>query len=342
MAQATRRRPTLRDVAVVAGVSHQTVSRVINGMPGVLEETRTRVEAAVAELGYRPHAIARSMAQGRTETLACLAPNLTDFTYASIMEGAEMIAREHGYYLLSAAVRDANDFNRLIEELIEFRRVDGVLIISPYLDDRHVRLSERVPAVLLGGCPRRDARYLVYLDNYLAARQATQHMLDLGHTAIAQVTGPWSEDCVQARDQGYRSALTAAGVTPDPDWTCTGDWTATSGHAALIALARSGRIPTAIVAQNDRMAVGIIRAARDLGLAVPEQLSVIGFDDMPLASYFDPPLTTMRQDFVALGKAGAQMLMEVLRGTDVAPMSPIRCTAELIVRSSTARIAERR
>lgn len=327
--------PTLRDVAALAGVSHQTVSRVINRRPDVTPETRSKVEAAIARLEYRPHAIARSMARGRTYTLACLAPNLTDFTYASNMEGAESVARAHGYYLLCAPFADRQQFDALIEQLVAYRRVDGLIVISPYLDGRRVDLPGDVPAVLMGGCLRDGAKHLVYLDNRGGARRAAQHLLELGHRRIAQITGPQVEDCAQQRDLGFRETLSAAGLEPDPGLTVEGDWSATSGHRLLELLLARDRGLTGIVAQNDRMAVGAIKAAHDHGMCVPDDLSVVGFDDMPLASYFDPPLTTMRQDTSAIGQACAGLLIDVLEDPTVGPRQ-VRLSADLVVRQSTA------
>lgn len=332
---------TLRDVATLAGVSHQTVSRVVNGASGVLPETRTKVEAAIEQLGYRPHAIARSMANGRTNTLACLAPNLTDFTYASNMEGAETVAREHGYYLLCASFADEDQFVSLIQELVAPRRVDGLIVISPFIEFPVRHLPADFATVLMGGCPREDVQSLVYLDNYRAAYEATQHLVDLGHRRIAQVTGPLSEDCAQERNRGYCARLIAAEIPVDPALTVAGDWSATSGHAALRELLAHTPDVTAVVAQNDRMAVGVLRAARDLGLQVPEDLSVIGFDDMPLVSYFDPPLTTMRQDTFAIGRACARLLIDTLSQPDT-DSRHVRLEASLVVRASTAPRNERR
>ena len=328
--------PTLRDVAALAGVSHQTVSRVVNRRPDVTLETRERVQTVIEQLGYRPHAIARSMARGQTYTLACLAPNLTDFTYASNMEGAESVARTHGYYLLCVPFADRQQFDAVIEQLVAYRRVDGLVVISPYLDDRRVQLPDEVPAVLMGGCQRRDARHLVYLDNRDGARYACRHLLALGHRRIAQITGPLAEDCVQERDAGFREVLRDAGIEPDPRLTLEGDWSATSGYDRFRELLTREPGLTGIVAQNDRMAVGAIHAARTMGLRVPEDISIVGFDDMPLASYFDPPLTTVRQDTFAIGRACASMLMDVLDRPSDAPWQ-VALATELVVRQSTAR-----
>jgi DNA-binding LacI/PurR family transcriptional regulator len=327
--------PTLRDVAALAGVSHQTVSRVVNRRPDVTLETRERVQTVIEQLGYRPHAIARSMARGQTYTLACLAPNLTDFTYASNMEGAESVARTHGYYLLCVPFADRQQFDAVIEQLVAYRRVDGLVVISPYLDERRVQLPDEVPAVLMGGSQRRDARHLVYLDNRDGARHACTHLLALGHTCIAQITGPLAEDCVQERDAGFREVLRDAGIEPDPRLTLEGDWSATAGYDRFRELLTREPGLTGIVAQNDRMAVGAIHAAHMMGLRVPEDMSIVGFDDMPLASYFDPPLTTVRQDTFAIGRACASMLIDVLDKPAAAPWQ-VALATELVVRQSTA------
>ena len=329
-----RTRPTLRDVALRAGLSHQTVSRVINNNERVLPETRAQVEAAIAELGYRPNAIARSMARGRSLTLACLSPNLTDYTFASIIEGAENEARQQGYFLLSSSVPDEAGFAALIEQLVPHRRVDGLLIINPYSDNRHRLLPENFPIVYIGARPRTEVVDSVGLDDADAGRQATEHLLRLGHRQIAHISGPLSEDCSQDRCAGYAAALRAAGLAPDPALQVEGDWSATSGYQALIRWQQAGRLPTAVFAQNDRMALGVLRAARELNLKVPDQVAVIGIDDMPLASYFDPPLTTLRQDMFGIGREAVRRLIDGIE-RPLAPHRHPRLPAELIVRQST-------
>lgn len=329
-----RTQPTIRDVAKLAKVSHQTVSRVINQSVEVTPETRAKVEAAITKLGYRPNAIARSMAHGRTHTLACLSPNLTDFTFASIIEGAETEARQHGYYLLSSSAPDEATFAALVEELVPHRRTDGLLVINPYADERHTRLPKNFPTVFVGARPRDEQVDSVALDDEGAAHAATRHLLQLGHRQIALISGPLAEDCTQDRITGYHAALREAGVESDQRLMREGDWSASSGYQAIRDLAQAKCLPTAVFAQNDRMAMGAMRAARDLGLSVPEQLAVIGIDDMPLASYFDPPLTTMRQDMFGIGREAARLLIRAL-GQPEAPRQHLRLPAELIVRRST-------
>src|SRR5512139_2796178 len=330
-------RLTIRDVAKHAGVSHQTVSRVINGDALVTPETRAKVEAAIAALGYQPNAIARSLAAGRTHMLACLAPNLTDYTFARIIEGAETECRQHGFFLISSSAPDEAAFAALINELVPSRRIEGLMVINPYIDQRTQHLPDTIPTVFIGGHPRAGHDVAaITLDDYGAARSAVEHLIGLVHTRIAMITGPLVEDCTQDRITGYRTSLVEAKLKTDPALIVEGDWAASSAPKATLKLMKLKQPPTAIFAQNDRMALGALRAARDLGLRVPEQLSVIGLDDMPLASYFDPPLTTMHQDMFAIGRTAAQLLVRAVEQPQVKHQQ-LRQPAELIIRQSTGK-----
>lgn len=328
-------RPTLRDVARKAGVSHQTVSRVINGSADVLPETRALVEAAVEQMGYRPNAIARSMAQGQTHTLACISPNLTDFTFASVIEGAEVEARQHKYFMLSSSASDPEAFRELVDELVGHRRVDGLIVINPYADERFEFIPKDFPLVFVGASAHEKNICSVSLDDEKVAYEATRHLIDLGHTNIALVTGPMEEDCSQDRTEGYRRALSEAGIAFDESMVIEGDWTATSGQDALLSFIEQGHVPTAVFAQNDRMAMGVLRAARDANIKVPSQLAVIGVDDMPLSSYFDPPLTTMRQDIPRIGREATRMLLDMIQ-KKATETRDLKLHAELVVRQSTS------
>jgi DNA-binding LacI/PurR family transcriptional regulator len=329
-------RPTIRDVARHAGVSHQTVSRVINGSEDVLPETRALVEAAIEEMGYRPSAIARSMARGSTHTLAIISPNLTDYTFASVIEGAEVEARQHGYFVMSASASDPKAFRELVDELVGHGRVDGLIVINPYADDRFKLMPRDFPLVFVGARSHDENICSISLDDESVAYEATRHLLSLGHTQIALVTGPMTEDCSQDRTEGYRRALSEAGIPFNQSIVFEGDWSASSGQAALVALLEQGTTPTAVFAQNDRMAMGVLRAARDANLEVPGQLSVIGVDDMPLSSYFDPPLTTMRQDMPQIGQEAIRMLMSIIQKKNVG-LQGIKFPAQLVIRQSTGK-----
>ncbi|MDX1415992.1 MAG: LacI family DNA-binding transcriptional regulator [Candidatus Promineifilaceae bacterium] len=336
----SRSKVTIRDVATYAGVSHQTVSRVINGSRAVRPATRARVEEAIAALDYRPDALAQSMARGRSGYLACLSPNLTDYTFSSIIDAAEMEARENGYYLMSASAPDAETFHHLIEDLVQSGRTEGIMVINPFADDRHNFLPKGHPVVFAGARPREEAADSVALDDVNVALNSTKHLLDLGHRYIGMITGPGGEDCTQDRTQGFLQALQQAGLDSTAP-IVEGNWLPDSGYRAFKQFCALDKRPTAIFAQNDNMAVGVLRAARDFGLLVPDQLSVIGVDDIPMAAYFAPPLTTIRQDFSAIGRQAARLLVRAVKNA-VVTKEHLLLPGEMIIRRSTAPAADAR
>ncbi len=213
------KRPTIKDVAARAGVSRQTVSRVINDKPEVSPETRARVLAVIQELGYRPSATARSMVTGHTHTLGCITPNLTDFTFASMTESAQAEARHQGYFFLTGSAPTESDVEPLLEELLR-RGVDGLLVVNPYADGRHRHLlpliEKGMAVVYLGNSSRGELVSSVRSNERECGRRATRHLLDLGHTAIATITGPSNEECTPSRLEGYSQALRQAGLAFDP------------------------------------------------------------------------------------------------------------------------------
>lgn len=333
----TRSRVTIRDVAARAGVSRQTISRVVNGSERVSTATAERVRAAILELGYQPNAIARFMARGHTETLVCLAPNLTDYTFASVIDGAEAAVRARGYYLMSSSAPDPATFASLVGELIGGGHAEGLLVINPFVDERYTHLPADVPVVLIGVCAPGNPASSVSLDDPTAGRMAMAHLLSLGHRRIATITGPLAENCAQERLGAYREMMAAHGAAVADNWVVEGNWSADAGYRALEEILAGATPPTAIFAQNDQMAVGVLRAARERQIAVPEQLSVIGIDDIPLATHFEPPLTTVHQDFAAIGRTAAQLLTQAL-ADPLAPPEHVRLAARLMVRNSTAAV----
>jgi LacI family transcriptional regulator len=331
-------RPTIKDVGARAGVSRQTVSRVINDKGEVSAETRARVLAAIEELDYRPSAVARSMVAGRTCTLGCISPNLTDYTFASIIESAQAEARRQGYFILVGSAPAEADVEPLLEEMLH-RQVDGLMVLNPYADDRYhhfLPLVEKGMAIVyLSNTPQGEPVSSVRCDDHEGGYQATRYLIDLGHTAIATLVGPDNEECTLDRLAGYRQALAQAGLDFDPALTTSGDWSAPSGYQATQRLLATGQPFSAIFAQNDRMAVGSIRALREAGRRVPDDVSVIGFDDIPLASYFDPPLTTLRQPMEESGRQAARLLIETIQNLD-RPPEQVLTHARLIERASCA------
>jgi len=335
------KRPTIRDVAQLAGVSHQTVSRVINKYDRINPETRKKVEDAIVTLKYHPSAIARSMSYGGTRTFACISPNLTDFTFASMIEGAETYAREHGYFLISATAPDESSFQKLVEELVQSRRTEGLLVINPYADKRYQYLPKDVPVVLMGARPRSEGLASVALDDVQGGYLATKHLLSLGHQQIAIISGPLEEDCVQDRIDGYKQALNEAGLPFEKKLIYSGDWSATSGQAGVEYFINKGIEFTAIFAQNDRMATGAIHFLQKIKKRIPEDISIVGFDDMPLSSYFNPSITTIRQEIPILGHNAVRLLINKNENPSE-EIQQLLFTPELVIRDSTSEFIKRR
>lgn len=329
---------TIRDVAGRAGVSHQTVSRVINKSEGVTPGTRLRVEQAIKELGYRPNEIARSMAKGHTHTLGCISPSLTNYIFASMIESAQAEARRQGFFILTGSAPTVDEVQPLLDEMLN-RRVEGLLILNPRDDDRYQHLlpliQEGLHVVYLKNSPKGELVSSVCSDDQDGSYQATRYLLELGHTSIAIITGPENEECTQARLEGYHQKLSEAGISSDGLLIAKGDWSAASGGQAIRQLLASGIPFSSVFAQNDQMAVGAIRALMDAGLRVPQDISVIGYDDIPLASYFDPPLTTVRQPMDEFGRHGAQLLIDAIQNPKYKPRQ-VRLNVQIIERDSCA------
>ena len=331
-------RVTLRDVADLAGVSHQTVSRVINNSDRVRPETRAKVVSAISELGYRPNVIARSMVWGKTHTLGCISPDLTNYVFSKIIESAQAEARRQGFFILTGSAPALDQVRPLLDELLN-RQVDGLMVLNPRDDDRFRLLEpltqKGLPIVYLKNTPGDDRVSSVTCNDQKGGYQATKYLIDLGHTSIATILGPVNEECTSDRLKGYQKALAEIQVTPDKQFLIHGDWTAQSGLEAVEKILTVRPRVSAVFAQNDRMAIGAIRGLREAGLRVPEDISVIGYDDIPLTSYFDPPLTTIRQPLDQIGKIGAQLLIDAVRHESYSPKT-VKTEPNLVERSTCA------
>ncbi|RBY77705.1 LacI family transcriptional regulator [Geodermatophilus sp. TF02-6] len=325
----------MSDVAARAGVSHQTVSRVVNGHPHVAPQTRERVERAIRELGYRPNTAARALVTGSTRTFGFVTVTINQYGPAQTLVGLEQAARSAGYSL-SVTVLDEATAEAMHDAVDRFaaQSVDAVLALATYDDAAEALhlVSTPVPLVTVqsGGAVEEPA---VGVDQVTGARLATRHLLDLGHRTVHHVAGP--ADSKEARDRiaGWQAELCAAGACA-PGYP-RGDWTPSSGYAAgreLAARRRAGEEVTAVFLANDQMALGLLAALHEEGLEAPRDVSVVGFDDLPEAPYFTPPLTTVRQDFAELGRRAVQLVLARLRGEDLRlePVPPA-----LLVRSST-------
>lgn len=328
---------TIADVARKAGVSKQTVSRVINDKPDVAPQTRERIKAIIKSMGYSPDPIARSM-KGSTHTLGCITPNLSDYNFSSIVQAAQTEASRNGFLIFTGSAPSEIDVLPLLNEMMG-RRVDGFLVINPRDDHRYRHLlpliDAKVPIVYIKNSPIEELVSAVCLDDFTGGLIATQYLVSLGHTSIVIILGPENEECSRDRLAGYRKGLSDAGLQEDQRLILQGDWSAESGKSTVKKLLDYQVSFSAIFAQNDRMALGAMRALRDKGLRIPEDVSVIGYDDLPLTAYFDPPLTTIRQPIEKFGQIGAQLLIETINKPGIEP-KVVRLDPQLVVRETCA------
>ncbi len=330
---AVRRTPGMHDVARRAGVSHQTVSRVLNGHPNVSATTRDRVLQAIAELGYRRNTAARALVTRRSETIGVVAMGTTLFGPASTSLSVEAAAREAGYYVSVASLKpgDADAMRPTFEHFMN-QAVEGVVVIAPHIGVAKAvqELAAMMPLVLAADAPKNPAFAVVSVNQRLGARQAVGHLADLGHTDIAHLAGPPEFFDAIARVRGWRQELRRRGLTPGA--LAYGDWSADSGYDVGRKML-ADRVPHAFFVGNDLMALGLIRALTEAGLSVPDDVSVVGFDDIDGSSYFLPPLTTVRQDFSRLGELCIAALFALLDGGSAPVTTPV--PTELRVRQST-------
>jgi DNA-binding LacI/PurR family transcriptional regulator len=335
-----RRPAVMSDVGRLAGVSHQTVSRVINGSPKVRPETRQRVIAAMRELGYRPNSVARALATGRTNTLGVVGFDTTLYGPASTLFGIERAAHEAGYFMIVASLKALNRTSvAYAVERLRVQGVDGILVLAPHLEAAealgHAPID--VPLVAVEAGPV-DLVPVVAVNQYAGAVSATRHLLDLGHENIWHISGP--SDWLESRERvlGWRSTLEAAGIEPPPE--LAGDWSARAGYDHGRRLSRDPSV-TAVFAGNDQMALGVLRAMHEARREVPAEVSVVGFDDVPESPYFTPPLTTVRQDFIEVGSRSLRLLVRTIEsGGRMVAGSLVE--PELIVRASTTVARSRR
>jgi DNA-binding LacI/PurR family transcriptional regulator len=331
------RRVTIQDVARRAGVSYQTVSRVLNRRPDVAPDTRQRVQQVIAELGYQPSAIARSLVSNRTRTLGLITADFSDYFFTQVIVGAEAEARRHGYYfMLGSTERNPADEPEYLRLLTE-RQVDGILFARPSTEDdnRHiVQLIHRgVPLVTTNYYVPGESLTVVDVDNVAGGRTATECLLSQGHRRIAMITGPARWKSVDQRSEGYRCALEAAGVPFDPALLEQGDWSLASGYEAMRRLL-ARKVPfTALFAHNDQMAIGAMKALREVGLRIPHDVAIVGYDDIPVAAYCDPPLTTMRQPMQQVGEVATRLLIEQIENPG-AEKQEVLLQAELVRRGT--------
>jgi DNA-binding LacI/PurR family transcriptional regulator len=329
----------MADVARLAGVSHQTVSRVLNDHPNVRPQTRENVLAAIAQLGYRPNAAARTLVTRRTRTLGVVSFDTTLYGPASMLYGIERAAA-HSYFVAVASL-PALDRRSVVGAVDRFldQGVEGIIVIAPKTSVVAAcsRIRCHVPLIAVG-CGTHAPLTSVAVDNAAGAALATRYLLELGHRTVHHIAGPASWLDAQERVQGWRSALAKAGA-PQPE-PLAGDWSAASGYRIGRQIA-AGEDITAVFCGNDHMALGLLRALSELGRRVPTDVSVVGFDDIPESAYFLPPLTTVRQDFGELGRRALDTLVELINGRPT-PRPCLRIPPHLLARASASRPGGRR
>jgi len=331
--ESRRRTAVMADVARLAGVSHQTVSRVINDSAHVRAETRARVLAAMRTLDYRPNPAARALVTGRSRTLGVVSFDTTLYGPASTLFAIEQAAHAAGYFItiVSLLAMDRASVLGAVDRL-RVQGVDGILVITPQEGAAAAvaNLPSAVPVVAVEA-GRPGSVPVVAVDQFAGAVSATQLLLDLGHRTVWHIAGPRDFLEAQQRVEGWRATLSAAGAEAPP--VLTGDWSPRSGYEIGRRLAEDPEV-TAVFVANDQMALGVLRALHERGRSIPREISIVGFDDIPEAQYFTPPLTTVRQDFGEMGRSSLRLLLDLMR-SDQAP-SRLTIAPELVVRRSTA------
>lgn len=328
----------MRDVAERAGVSTTTVSHVINKTRFVGEATRQRVLQAMEELGYQPNALARSLRRNQTFSIAVIVPDSADPFFTEVIRGIEDVSFEQEYTItLCNSDGDLNK-ERQYTDLLTRKRVDGILFFAANNQSReHIRILQkrRFPLVVVDRLVPEIEADTISIDNRMGGWMATQHLLDLGHRRIGCICGPTNILLSEDRLSGYRMALSEHNLSADENWIkIAGGYQYQAGYEAAQALLSLQIPPTAIFAFNDILAVGAINAATKMGMQVPDQLSVIGFDNLRLAPYTNPALTTIVQPKYEMGAAAMRMLLERIQNPELGPRTQVLEVA-LLVREST-------
>lgn len=342
MALKPNQAPTMRDVANRVGVSLQTVSAVINDKPGISDETRARVLEAIRLLGYRPYSIARSLRTRQTRTLALIVSDIANPSFATMASAAENYAHQFGYSLIVYNTHDDIQRESSYVRTIAQRWIDGVLFVSA--EDSMPNLAAfqaaGIPTVAIDRIPEHYTGPSVTLDNVRAGQLAAEHLSDLGHTQLSTITGPLRLRLVRERRDGFRETLQGRGIPLDEGAVVEGDWTCETGFQAMSRILNSRPQTTAVFCANDRMAIGAMCAIRGAGLHVPQDISVLGLDDIEVAAFQIPSLTTLRQSFVELGTRAVELLLEIIEARqqelDRMVVSPV-----LVERDSTGQAPAR-
>lgn len=333
---------TIKDVAARAGVAPSTVSRVLAGSSRISPETQERVREAMKELRYHPNAIARSLARRSTHTLGLIISRPVEVAFANpffaeVIRGIGAVLDQEGYHLLLAFTPDPKSERSICLGLLRGGRVDGVLLTRTFVNDRlvHDLHGEGYPFVVIGRVLDDVDVNWVNNDNVAVGAMAAEHLLEQGHRRVALVGGPLELVVSVDRREGFGQALHRAGLEPRPEYEINGGFTREGGYRAMETLLALPEPPTAVVAADDAMALGAWQCCRDRGLAVPDDVAIIGVNDDPITSMLTPPLSTVRIPIFDLGAAAAKLLVEVLEKGGGVPRHMI-LPSELMIRASSA------
>ena len=328
---------TLADVALASGVSHQTVSRVVNNHPNVSNKTRQRVLESIQALSYRPNRAAKGLATSKTGVIGIISFGTNYFGPGQMFTEIERTVRARGYGLTLRNIDapSAQQLQAAIDDLAS-HSVDGIVVNAPSVDLETAQLLslKRPLPLVMTDVPKHARLPSVVLDQTEGLKLATQHLIDLGHRRVAEISGPLNWYSAAERHKAWAATMREAGLVSEDS--SMGDWTALGGYRAAQQLLTKTKPFTGLIVANDQMALGAMRALREHGLKVPEDVSVVGFDDIPEASFFEPPLTTVRQDFLAMGQQIVDYLL-VLIQQPATPHHQRTLYPQLIKRLSTAR-----
>lgn len=326
------RAPNIRDVAKLAGVSYQTVSRVLNESPSIRPSTKERVLGVIEQLGYQPNQAARALVTNRSRTIGVLSGDTAHYGPATSVKAIEVAARQADYRVMITNTSSDYESIRSSLDFLRQQAVEAIVVIAPQVRvfDAIADMNLTIPFVTLDSTQRDETRSMS-VDQFAGGRLATRHLIDLGHQEIEHLAGPqdWIE--ADARMRGFLHEINEADLSTRPP--ILGDWTAEFGHHAGRELLRHPDF-TAVFCANDQMALGLMHALHEAGVRVPQDVSVVGFDDIPDAAHLWPPLTTVRQDFAEIGRRALAILLDEITGSTDARHDQI--APELIVRSSTA------
>jgi DNA-binding LacI/PurR family transcriptional regulator len=337
-----KKRVSILDIAKEANVSYQSVSLVINNKDGVSDETRGRISEIIQRMGYQPSDIARSLVAGRTFTLGCISESLTDFALSEITENIKTEALSKGYFLITASAPNKEEARSLFDQFMR-RRVDGLIVFDPSMDRRDQLLSNAVengfPVVYVGAFPEKKNTSGIRPDDIQGGRSAANVLLEHGHRDIAVITGPLNEECASDRLKGFIEELNSNNCHISKERIETCDWLPQSGYQAMMNLLEKQLPITALFCQSDMIAIGAMRAIRERNLCIPEDISIIGFDDIPLSNYLEPPLTTIHQDFDEIGRHAARLLIEKIEDPAKEPEF-IFVENTLVIRNSVSTLSK--